>query len=172
MVYIYWPAVYYHLNLDVTQTLLAGGFSAVPDVFLVLTFLLLTLCPSFCAVILIRPSSMQAIPEGAASFFNISVFVLLYCDQDEVSYGGLSEGFFSDFFRFFLIPPPPSLDKFGTSSGKFSGMAFIFVIGLPLVITHAKSDFGCRATFCWILQKKNMLKKILHAFRPIPTIFH
>ncbi len=37
MVYIYLPAVYYHLNLDVTiENLLAAGFSAVPVVFLVL----------------------------------------------------------------------------------------------------------------------------------------
>ncbi len=37
MVYIYLPAVYYNLNLDVTkENLLAAGFSAVPAVFLVL----------------------------------------------------------------------------------------------------------------------------------------
>ncbi len=36
MVYIYVPAAYYHLNLDVTkENLLAAGFSAVPAVFLV-----------------------------------------------------------------------------------------------------------------------------------------
>ena len=36
MVYIYLPAAYYHLNLDVTKdNLLAAGFSAVPAVFLV-----------------------------------------------------------------------------------------------------------------------------------------
>ena len=36
MVYIYMPAAYYHLNLDVTkENLLAEGFSAVPAVFLV-----------------------------------------------------------------------------------------------------------------------------------------
>ncbi len=36
MVYIYLPAIYYHLNLDVTKgSLLAAGFSAVPVVFLV-----------------------------------------------------------------------------------------------------------------------------------------
>ncbi len=36
MVYIYLPAPYYHLNLDVTkENLLAAGFSAVPAVFLV-----------------------------------------------------------------------------------------------------------------------------------------
>ncbi len=37
MVYIYLPADYYHLNLDVTkENLLKAGFSAVPEVFLVL----------------------------------------------------------------------------------------------------------------------------------------
>ncbi len=36
MVYIYLPAAYYHLNLNVTkESLLAAGFSAVPAVFLV-----------------------------------------------------------------------------------------------------------------------------------------
>ncbi len=36
MVYIYLPATYYHLNLDVTkENLLVAGFSAVPGVFLV-----------------------------------------------------------------------------------------------------------------------------------------
>ena len=36
MVYIYLPAAYYHLNLDVTkENLLAAGFSAVSAVFLV-----------------------------------------------------------------------------------------------------------------------------------------
>ncbi len=36
MVYIYLPAAYYHLNLDVTkENLLAAGFSAVPAVLLV-----------------------------------------------------------------------------------------------------------------------------------------
>ncbi len=36
MVHIYLPAVYYHLNLDVTkENLLAAGFFAVPAVFLV-----------------------------------------------------------------------------------------------------------------------------------------
>ena len=36
MVYIYLPAAYYNLNLDVTkENLLAAGFSAVPAVFLV-----------------------------------------------------------------------------------------------------------------------------------------
>ncbi len=36
MVYIYLPAPYYHLNLDVTkESLLAAGFSAVPAAFLV-----------------------------------------------------------------------------------------------------------------------------------------
>ncbi len=39
MVYIYVPAAYYYLNLDVTKVnLLAAGFSAVPAVFLVLVF--------------------------------------------------------------------------------------------------------------------------------------
>ncbi len=38
MVYIYLPAAYYHLHLDVTKgNLLAAGFSAVPAVFLVLS---------------------------------------------------------------------------------------------------------------------------------------
>ncbi len=36
MVYIYLPAAYYQINLDVTkENLLAAGFSAVPAVFLV-----------------------------------------------------------------------------------------------------------------------------------------
>ncbi len=36
MVYIYLPVAYYHLNLDVIkENLLAAGFSAVPEVFLV-----------------------------------------------------------------------------------------------------------------------------------------
>ncbi len=39
MVYIYLPATYCHLNLDVTKAnLLAAGFSAVPAVFLVLAY--------------------------------------------------------------------------------------------------------------------------------------
>ncbi len=39
MVYIYLPAAYYQLNLDVTkENLLATRFSAVPEVFLVYNF--------------------------------------------------------------------------------------------------------------------------------------
>ncbi len=39
MVYIYLPAAYYHLNLDVTKdNLLAAWFSAIPAVFLVFPF--------------------------------------------------------------------------------------------------------------------------------------
>ena len=41
MVYIYLPAIYYHLNLDVTKgSLLATGLTAVPVVFLVVQLLL------------------------------------------------------------------------------------------------------------------------------------
>ncbi len=40
MVYIYLPAAYYHLNLDVRkEDLLAAGFSAVPAFFLVIYIL-------------------------------------------------------------------------------------------------------------------------------------
>ncbi len=40
MVYIYLPAAYYFLHLDVTKgNLLAAGFSAVPAVFLVIIIL-------------------------------------------------------------------------------------------------------------------------------------
>ncbi len=39
MVYVYLPAAYYRLNLNVTkESFLAAGFSAVPAVFLVLVY--------------------------------------------------------------------------------------------------------------------------------------
>ncbi len=53
MVYVYLPAVYYHLNLDVTKwTLLAEGFSAVPAVFL--SFFLYLFMAQFSYIIFIK----------------------------------------------------------------------------------------------------------------------
>ncbi len=90
-------------------------------------------------------------------------------------------GFFLIFFLPFFIPSAPNLDKFGSSSGKFSWMAFIFVIVLPLVITHAESDFWCRASVRWIFvgkkckkkkEKKNTARIQAKNPWPIPAIFH
>ncbi len=48
MVYIYLPAAYYHLNVDVTkENLLVAGFSAVPAVFLVSYYSALVLLKIF-----------------------------------------------------------------------------------------------------------------------------
>ena len=91
------------------------------------------------------------------------------------------QSFFSDFLLPFFIPSAPNLDKFGSSSGKFSWMAFIFVIVLPLVITHAESDFWCRASVRWIFvgkkckkkkEKKNTARIQAKNPWPIPAIFH
>ena len=61
----------------------------------------------------------------------------------------------------FFSPPPPSLDKFASCSGKFACMAFIFGMGLLYAITHTDDDFWCRETFHWILQGGNAKNKYL-----------